>query len=106
MRDELEARRLGQGTFSAVRCVRATSGTIPAIRDPDGEWGRLADPRLSNMECLVYQKPAVQKFGSFRELTQVGFLASSDGASALGIGNDGSGCWTDADKMLHCPTAS
>lgn len=58
------------------------------------------------MECLVYQKPAVQKFGSFRELTQVGFLASSDGASAFGIGNDGSGCWTDSQGMLQCPTAS
>ena len=76
-------------------------------RVPTANGGRLADPGCRNMECLVYQKPAVQKFGSFRELTQVGTDASSDGAAAWGIGNSpGSGCWFDSQGMLQCPTAS
>jgi hypothetical protein len=32
----------------------------------------------------MYEKPALQKFGSFRDLTRIGFTGSSDGASVLG----------------------
>jgi len=32
----------------------------------------------------MYKKPALQKFGVFRELTRVGFSGSSDGASVIG----------------------
>lgn len=60
-------------------------------------------------ESSMYVKPAVQKYGSFRELTQVGFQSASDGASIRGIGT-GSGCWTEPNSagapMIHCPSAS
>ena len=32
----------------------------------------------------MYQKPVLQKFGTFRDLTRIGFTGSSDGASVLG----------------------
>lgn len=32
----------------------------------------------------MYEKPVLQKFGSFRDLTRIGFTGSSDGASILG----------------------
>lgn len=32
----------------------------------------------------MYVKPVLQKFGSFRDLTRIGFTGSSDGASVLG----------------------
>ena len=38
---------------------------------------------------MAYQKPLVEKFGSFRELTQLGFASSTDGASIFGIGSPG-----------------
>lgn len=37
------------------------------------------------MESSVYQKPLLQKFGSFRELTLVGLTGSADGASIFGV---------------------
>lgn len=57
----------------------------------------------------MYQKPAVQMFGSFRELTRIGFSNASDGASILGIGN-GEGCYTGpgayGENTLICPSTS
>lgn len=41
----------------------------------------------------MYQKPTLQRFGSFRELTKLGIDSSTDGASFLGIGSPG--CETD-----------
>lgn len=35
----------------------------------------------------MYQKPRVERFGTFRELTQVGFNGSTDGFTICGIGN-------------------
>ena len=32
----------------------------------------------------MYEKPVLQKFGAFRDLTRIGFTGSSDGASILG----------------------
>ena len=37
-------------------------------------------------EGRVYQKPKVERFGTFRELTQVGFNGSTDGFTICGIG--------------------
>ncbi len=34
----------------------------------------------------MYKKPEVERFGSFRELTQVGWSRDSDGLVFLGIG--------------------
>ena len=34
----------------------------------------------------MYQKPSVERFGSFRDLTQAGCTGVSDGASFLGSG--------------------
>lgn len=48
---------------------------------------------------MTYQKPLVEKFGSFRELTQLGLSSASDGASIFGI----SGCQT-GPISLGCPT--
>lgn len=37
----------------------------------------------------MYEKPTLQRFGSFRELTLLGFASSTDGASIFGIGSPG-----------------
>ena len=34
----------------------------------------------------MYQKPKVERFGTFRELTQVGFNGTTDGFTICGIG--------------------
>ncbi|HEX8718310.1 MAG TPA: lasso RiPP family leader peptide-containing protein [Gemmatimonadaceae bacterium] len=36
----------------------------------------------------MYQKPKVERYGTFRELTQVGFNGTSDGYTVSGIGNE------------------
>ena len=38
----------------------------------------------------MYQKPKIERFGTFRDLTQVGFNGSTDGYTieGIGIGND------------------
>lgn len=46
----------------------------------------------------MYSKPTVQKFGSFRELTQIGLSNASDGVSIWGI----SGCETFGVE-IGCP---
>ena len=38
----------------------------------------------------VYQKPKVERFGTFRELTQVGFNGTTDGFTICGV-NGGTG---------------
>jgi hypothetical protein len=53
---------------------------------------------------VAYQKPLVEKFGSFRELTQLGFASSTDGASIFGIGSPG--CSTTIGRRtieIGCP---
>jgi hypothetical protein len=37
----------------------------------------------------MYQKPVLERFGSFRELTQWGLSSASDGGSIFGIGSPG-----------------
>ena len=44
------------------------------------------------MEGRVYQKPRVERFGSFRELTQVGFNGTTDGFTICGIGSGNELC--------------
>lgn len=54
----------------------------------------------------MYQKPLLQRFGTFRELTQLGLASSTDGASILGIGTS-PGCSTDLfgrSYEIGCPT--
>ena len=34
----------------------------------------------------MYQKPKVERFGTFRELTQIGFNGDTDGFTICGIG--------------------
>lgn len=56
----------------------------------------------------MYQKPTVEKLGTFRELTRWGFSSASDGGSILGIGSPG--CQTDFTRWgygvvsIDCPT--
>lgn len=44
----------------------------------------------------MYQKPQLQKFGTFRELTLLGLNSSTDGAVIFGIGSPG--CSTTIGK--------
>ena len=51
----------------------------------------------------MYSKPGLERFGTFRELTRVGFNGSSDGllitgpdGSVVGIGCDLQGCTASA----------
>lgn len=37
----------------------------------------------------MYEKPTLQRFGTFRELTLLGLNSSTDGASIFGIGSPG-----------------
>lgn len=39
----------------------------------------------------MYVKPTLQRFGTFRELTQIGLTKNSDGASILSVNSPGSG---------------
>lgn len=53
----------------------------------------------------MYQKPSLEKFGSFRDLTQWGFASASDGGSIFGISS--SGCQTRIGRRtvsIGCPT--
>lgn len=56
----------------------------------------------------MYQKPLLQRYGSFRELTRWGFSSATDGGSIFGIGSPG--CETDLSKWgygtisIGCPT--
>lgn len=55
-----------------------------------------------------YQKPVVQKFGTFRELTRWGMASASDGGSFFGIATS-PGCetqWGGKTYEIGCPTAS
>lgn len=38
----------------------------------------------------MYVKPSLQRFGTFRELTQIGLTNNSDGASILSVNSPGS----------------
>jgi hypothetical protein len=50
----------------------------------------LTDAKSDGEEGLMYTKPTIKKFGSFRDLTKVGFANQTDGGTAFGtaIGNN------------------
>lgn len=57
----------------------------------------------------MYSKPALQKFGTFRDLTRWGLANASDGGSIFGISSPG--CSTDLRRWgynhtinIGCPT--
>lgn len=54
----------------------------------------------------MYQKPKVERFGTFRELTQIGFNGTSDGLTICGTPGSGTGndvCGGEGDP---CPRGS
>jgi len=54
----------------------------------------------------VYQKPMIEKFGAFRELTRWGFTSASDGGSIMGV-TVSDGCstrWNGHTYNFGCPT--
>ncbi|MGH7649118.1 MAG: lasso RiPP family leader peptide-containing protein [Gemmatimonadaceae bacterium] len=59
----------------------------------DGRGGRTSAGRAARPHDTgrrrVYQKPKVERFGTFRELTQIGLQGSSDGFTICGIGGTG-----------------
>lgn len=54
--------------------------------------GQAARHHTTFEEGRVYQKPRVERFGSFRELTQVGFNGTTDGFTICGIGTGNELC--------------
>ena len=40
----------------------------------------------------MYRKPQLEKFGTFRELTQIGFSGASDGFTIIGPNTSANGC--------------
>ena len=58
----------------------------------------------------MYQKPALQRFGTFRDLTQAGCVGASDGFAVEGIGTSTgarpTGNVGDGDNAQFCFVAS
>ena len=53
----------------------------------------------------MYQKPMLEKFGTFRDLTRLGFSSASDGASIFGVATS-PGCvtqWENRTFAYGCP---
>jgi hypothetical protein len=73
--------------------------TIPFRFAPEQSWAgqRFRDDAghqlgpLLNQEMHMYQKPTLERFGTFRDLTLAGCIGSTDGASLPGIGNSTGG---------------
>lgn len=52
----------------------------------------------------MYEKPNLERFGTFRELTQLGLSSDSDGWSIIGIGTS-PGCKLYGYELFDsCPT--
>jgi len=85
-----------QGTELALLPPTQVVMQIPAVRS------RKPTPSPVRM----YQKPALEKFGTFRDLTQWGFASASDGGSIFGISSNG--CSTRIGRRtlnIGCPTS-
>lgn len=55
----------------------------------------------------MYEKPLLQRFGTFRELTQLGLASSTDGASIFGIGSPGCSTTIGGHTWeIGCPTGA
>lgn len=52
----------------------------------------------------MYTKPTLEKFGTFRELTMLGFLGASDGQFIWGDAS-GNNCYIEG-YWLHCQLPS
>jgi hypothetical protein len=50
----------------------------------------------------MYQKPQLERFGGFRELTRYGLIGSMDGGTIQGISSPGEGCTNDSPWVV-CP---
>jgi hypothetical protein len=50
----------------------------------------------------MYQKPVLERFGDFRELTQYGLIGSTDGGTIQGISSPGEGC-ENGGGFVTCP---
>ena len=72
------ARRLGTGL---VRCGTGLANSSVASLFPNPVQGDLVQQTREN--CMTYQKPAVQRFGSLRELTLGGGAQLSGDATNL-----------------------
>ena len=56
----------------------------------------------TNETATMYEKPLLQKFGTVRELTRLGFSGAGDGAIFVGTDDTGdAGC-----ELWGCPTRS
>jgi hypothetical protein len=54
----------------------------------------------------MYVKPTLEKFGTFRELTMIGWQANADNIFVLGdAAAAGSGCYVDGNRVI-CPISS
>lgn len=85
-----------QGTDFAMLPRTQDQRQIPSLRS------RKPTPNPVRM----YEKPALEKFGTFRDLTQWGFANASDGGSIFGISS--SGCSTRIRRRtinIGCPTS-
>jgi hypothetical protein len=72
---------------------------------------RVGGHHFSTAEIHVYEKPTVEKFGSFRDLTRLGFSGNTDGATVIGANgtttSPGDQCVYDATGgRYYCPTTS
>jgi hypothetical protein len=55
----------------------------------------------------MYVKPTLEKFGTFRELTMVGWNANADNNFILGNSGAGGGCYVSQDgRSVICPVSS
>lgn len=73
-------------TKAAEPLMQGSAVTLTAL--PPGEWsGPFSE------EDAMYEKPRMQRFGTFRELTQAGITGSCDGYtvtnSTTGVATDG-----------------
>ena len=53
------------------------------------------------MSTVTYHKPTLVRFGAFRELTKIGLINNSDGASILSVNSPGSNRSWDAGRHGH-----
>jgi len=53
----------------------------------------------------MYVKPTLEKFGTFRELTMVGWSGASDNVFVLGPNASGNNCWIEGNRVI-CPISS
>ncbi len=82
-------------TVQAELWLRARVTTLPARGDRP-----FAGITTHQEEQMMYTKPTLERFGSFRELTQFGFVGSSDGLMQVGASTVSSGGGCDVDGTL------